>query len=172
MSTADDTYFTYYEPFDPQSFDKAIDDLARYAADEGPFDGVMAFSHGCSVAAAYILEQQRWQTQQDPGAVGQALPLKCAVFFCGRLPYTDAGPAKHARSSGKIRLPTAHIMGANDRVEPGAGLELTGICNCDNRFVFEHAGGHEVPGSRDKDALIDTVHTINRMLKQVEQGRC
>ncbi|MCJ1390656.1 hypothetical protein MMC18_003517 [Xylographa bjoerkii] len=165
VSKVDDEYFVYYEAFDRRSFDKAVQDLGRYVADEGPFEGVIAFSHGCSLAAAFLLEQQR-QCELDGG--GQAAPFKCAVFLCGRLPYIDAGEARHGTGAdGVIRIPTAHVWGGNDQVEPGQGLALSGICEVSLRSALEHGGGHEVPGSRDTDTLIGSVHTITRMLKRV-----
>ncbi|KAJ6028722.1 hypothetical protein N7540_004298 [Penicillium herquei] len=44
----------------------------------------------------------------------------------------------------QISIPTVHIYGSKD---PRflAGLQLSGACNAENRRVFNHGGGHEIP---------------------------
>ena len=96
--------------------------------------------------------------------------FKCAIFISGRMPYIDAGQEtghEYSGGGGIIEIPTTHIFGANDEVEPGQGLSLSEICCVQNRHVLEHEGGHIVPGPRDKDALIDSANTIKRMLGRV-----
>jgi hypothetical protein len=149
-----------------------VQDLERYLADEGPFDGLFAFSQGTSVASAAILEQQRGTSRTAHP------PIKCAVFFCGRPPYTDAHDLEgsveaqdqipFAMADGEIiEVPTAHIWGRNDKVEPGKASLLVEMCDNSNRFELAHDGGHEPPSARDKNALTDSVHAINRMLRLV-----
>lgn len=144
-----------------------MEDLGRYVAADGPFDGVIAFSQGTSLAAALVLEHQLRP------ACGNLL-FKCAIFLSGRMPYIDAGHEPGipdcvggTASEATMEIPTTHIFGCNDEVEPGQGLALSRICNPQNRYVFEHDGGHIVPGPRDKDALIDSANTIKRMLAGV-----
>ncbi|KAI9690814.1 MAG: hypothetical protein M1822_008433 [Bathelium mastoideum] len=178
ISASDGEYFKYYEPYDSTSFRKALDDLGKYLDTDGPFDGVIAFSQGCSLAAAFIIEEQRRQVQAGNGDPASASSFKCAVFFAGRPPYVDAGPEhrslggkKDAASSGsftmRIAIPTAHIWGANDEFEPGNALALYDLCGPQTRCVVVHEGGHEVPGPRDRDAVTESVHAIKRMLAKL-----
>ncbi|MCJ1384011.1 hypothetical protein MMC17_007126 [Xylographa soralifera] len=49
--------------------------------EEGPFDGILGFSQGAALAASVLLEH----TKKYGSRV--ALPVKCAVFICGSLPF-------------------------------------------------------------------------------------
>ena len=155
------------------SFRKAQDDLSRYITVEGAFDGVIAFSQGTSLASAFILEQQLRSSDGESGVKDQ--PFRCAVFISGRLPYLDVSeePYHVVHSGGTvlnsvIGIPTVHIWGTNDKVEPGQGLALSEMCKSQNRFVSVHDGGHEVPGPRNKEALTSSVHAIKRMLAKLK----
>lgn len=44
--------------------------------DRGPYDGVMGFSQGTGLIGSFLL----YHANEHPG---EALPFKCAVFFCG-----------------------------------------------------------------------------------------
>ena len=58
---------------------------------DGPFDGIMGFSQGASIAAAYLI--------RDPS---DSIPFKCAAFFCGSMPFdVDSAPFR-AMDDGKF----------------------------------------------------------------------
>ncbi|KAF2752843.1 hypothetical protein EJ05DRAFT_480865 [Pseudovirgaria hyperparasitica] len=160
LSNPADEHFVYYKPSDPISFSKAVTDLGSYVADEGPFDGVMAFSQGTSLASAFMIAKQNRQN-------GTA-PFKCAIFFCGRPPFVDI-PDQQATADTDIQLYTAHIWGARDE-EPELAPQLAQMCKASKRHVFAHDGGHEIPGGRDSVAFNGTVHVIERMLASVEKS--
>ena len=56
---------------------KAVDDLATYVAEHGPFDAIMGFSLGAALAATLLLRAESQQAR---------LPIRCAIFLCGVLP--------------------------------------------------------------------------------------
>ncbi|KAF7931398.1 hypothetical protein EAE99_003869 [Botrytis elliptica] len=51
--TGKDECFTYFDYGSQDSISKALEDLGRYIVEEGPFDGIMAFSHGASLASMF-----------------------------------------------------------------------------------------------------------------------
>lgn len=51
-------FYSYTEGYSPAEIRDALDDLEEFVQDNGPFDGVIGFSQGASMAASYILDQQ------------------------------------------------------------------------------------------------------------------
>lgn len=105
----------------------------------------------------------------------QRTGLRCGVFICGRPPFdagsryshTSANPMFEGGLDLKIDIPTAHIWGGKDQIEPGQGLALSELCRPELRQGHIHGGGHEVPGARHKDDLVESANAIRRMLAQL-----
>ncbi|TEY78487.1 hypothetical protein BOTCAL_0048g00130 [Botryotinia calthae] len=170
--SSDSDYLAYYEPNNSTSFSKAKSDLKTYIDEEGPFDGVIAFSQGSSLAAVVMIEQHVRQAAKFDATSTTTQPFRCAVFLSARLPYVDAGyhPQCHGMLTSEelIVVPTVHIWGAKDKIEPDQHLALSKICKRQTRYIFVHGGEHEVPGPRDKDSLTGSVRMIKKMLTEVE----
>lgn len=166
LATSEDVCFAYYKPHCEASFGKAVADLDKYLKTEGPFDGVIAFSQGASLASAILVDRLRLR---ESG-------LRCGIFFCGRLPFIDAGTPPSCSSHTAtpvvgeevmIGIPTVHIWGAEDNIEPGQASALSKLCCPEKRHVHIHGGGHEVPGPRDKEGLVESANTIRSMLARL-----
>lgn len=120
----------------------------------------MAFSQGASLASLLLAEE----AQQQP-------LLKCAIFFSGIVPCD-----RKALAQGKIRwlnpdldaevikVPTAHIWGANDLEYPGISEGLSKLCRAYGRRQVVHKGGHEIPGTKD-ESLVAIVHAIKETVR-------
>lgn len=156
LVSPEDQFFAYYQPNSARSFSKAMADLRGYIATEGPFDGIIAFSQSSSLAAALLLEQEYMAVNMPRGKP------RCAIFISGRLPFIDAGRDELPELASKIEVPTVHIWGANDDLEPGNAEELSKLCNSRCSSIVIHNGGHEVPGPSDHRALIASTHAIRR----------
>lgn len=169
FATAEHGYFAYYTPHEAESFRTALHDLKKYIETDGPFDGLIAFSQGTALASAFLMEQL--SSIGDGGRFRQ--PFQCAIFLCGRPPFLDTGfqppgpVAGEDRGEKLISIPTVHIWGSTDYVDPGQALALSALCGPQNTYVYIHPGGHEVPGPRDKVALINSANSIRRMLTVV-----
>ncbi|RFU27066.1 hypothetical protein B7463_g9262, partial [Scytalidium lignicola] len=72
----------YYNPFDPQDVLSAEYDIIDIAADEGPFDGILGYSQGGTLAAQTILRH----AQENPYATPDELPFRFGVFFNSSTP--------------------------------------------------------------------------------------
>ena len=148
-----------------ESIRKALSDLKRYIAEDGPFDGVIAFSVGATLAATLIISELHKHRGPDTRA-----PFKCAVFLSGGLPYDPAAVMRneiqHLGTGGEepIQIPTAHIWGSNDVLAKGTSVILSDLCNPHLKTVFVHDLGHDVPGARSHEAMNGAIRAIRRTI--------
>jgi pimeloyl-ACP methyl ester carboxylesterase len=157
--------WNYFDFTSTKSIRRALDQLHAFVSLEGPFDGVIAYSHGAAFAATYMIEQ----------AQHGALPFKCAVYFSagrpadtslfteGKLRFLDPSV-----DSVRIDIPTAHIWGANDTVHPGSWEVLRGLCAAECREEVVHIEGHDIPGGRAKEAVVEIAKAIRRTVARAE----
>lgn len=160
-------YFGYYNPNDCNSFHKALDDLEVFVREEGPFDGVIGFSQGATLASALLLRHlgsssggldAPWTPKvNDP-------PFKCAVFLSGYSPLDWTCMHTQHMQGCTISIPTAHVWGVNERGDFGGPAALKQLCDPQTGYFHEHRGGHEVPGAKNKKDLVQSANAIKRML--------
>jgi predicted esterase len=157
-----DDYYQYYDQSSASSMNLAISQLSHYIDSEGPFDGVIGYSQGASLAATFLIRY----AQQHPSS---PLPFKCAIFFSGGKPLNpsmlDMGKLEliDPKVTGTLlKLPTANIWGRNDMLWPGSSEVLCDICEEGTRSVALHDEGHDIPGVRAKDAVQSAVRAIRR----------
>jgi predicted esterase len=156
---------------DLESRAKALQDLESLVDEEGPFDGVMAFSQGAALAASLIVHKLR----KDPTGQRRRPVFRCAIFFSGGVPgelscIHSTGAASERLlsfdSDGEIiQIPTAHIWGATDQLYPTFGPVLSKLCRSDRRFVYIHPGGHEIPGPKDPQQVQETIVVIEKTIE-------
>ncbi len=89
-----------------KSIDKALQYLVQIMKDSGPFDAVIGYSEGATVAATLLLhEQRRFETKKIKPM------FKYAIFFGG---WPPVDPDTHAMilsdmSDTRIEIPTCHV---------------------------------------------------------------
>ncbi|RMJ23998.1 Serine hydrolase FSH1 [Aspergillus sp. HF37] len=139
------------------------------------FDGVMGFSEGGIVAAMLLLEDAR-----RPFA-----GFKCGIFFSAALPLdpdvvrTDVVRCINPDVDGVVlRVPTALIaeedlVRLRDRsplaplwCQEDAQEALVRVCDEGLREVVRHAQGHQVPGFKTTDGLLETLQAIERTIER------
>jgi pimeloyl-ACP methyl ester carboxylesterase len=147
-----------------ESTAKAIAQLETYLEVEGPFDGVIGYSQGATLAATYLIRFAQLNPAASP-------PFKCAIFFSGGHPVDprllDRGVLqllKPEQPSPLLSLPTASIWGRNDPLWPGSSETLWRLCDPAARVSFVHDEGHDIPGGRAKDAVMGSVGAIRRTI--------
>jgi hypothetical protein len=98
-------------------------------------------------------------------------PIKVAIFFSCSTPVDpevlmEKGVVKflEADPDDLIKIPTAHIWGANDKLWRETSESVSRMCAAKKRSVFVHDGGHEIPGGRDKSSILGAVHVIRRAI--------
>ncbi|PIG69496.1 efflux pump antibiotic resistance protein [Aspergillus arachidicola] len=115
VTNMDEATFTFCDPEQPQSCRQAARDIEGYIKEEGPFDGIIGFSLGATMALSWLVN---WY--QANGS--DVAPFKVAVFFSNaRQPYDHDALAMdriaylNSSQIGKvIDMPTAHIWGSAD----------------------------------------------------------
>lgn len=153
LASRDHRFYSLWNPNEPHTLVGALAQLDTYVADEGPFDGVLGFSAGCTLAGIYLAQKQQ-QGQQ---------PFRCAVFLSSGPVSTEMERlGLHQGQDRRLRIPTAHIWGSADEVAPAGGRELFEFCEAGpKRQVLVHDGGHEMPR---KDYLTKSVHVIRKVI--------
>ncbi|KAL8952235.1 MAG: hypothetical protein Q9222_001849 [Ikaeria aurantiellina] len=122
---------------------------------QGPFDGILGFSEGASLAASLILRK---------AAQGSAQLFKFAIFMCAVLVchFEEKDVILADETSMRITIPTVHITGARD---PGrqASMTLYNLCEPSCASLYQHNKGHTVPWG---PPVKDMAHEIATVLKQ------
>lgn len=169
LSDPSEQHYAYYDIGLPSSFAKAVDLLEAYINAEGPFDGVMAYSHGAGLAAMFLVREKYLNPSKPP-------PFRVAIFFSPVSVYDpvaylernevlvldDVGDGPPA-----VDIPTVIIYGKQDpRKEESKGLKA--ICHPDLVWEYVHEGGHEVPGIGVKDAISESVKIARRGIVTAE----
>ncbi|KAF4443748.1 DUF341 domain-containing protein [Fusarium austroafricanum] len=159
--------FAYYNPKSAESVLAAIDDLSEYIAEEGPFDGVLGFSQGASLAAMIIARARH----SNPA------PFQFAIFFCAGLPYCEKalslGKLKMLRVEDTkgpvIHVPTANIFGKKDP-DVSAAKALADLCQPWGRVVLDHGAGHEIPRV-PVDIVDDMARAVEKVVTKAAIGQ-
>lgn len=105
--------------------------------DADPFDGILGFSEGASIAARLLLDASDGRLKRRP---------QFAIFLCG-IPPIEAEPVGMVLADDtarRIDLPTAHVTGSQDVFLP-AGMALRNLCRRESATAFDHGGGHALP---------------------------
>lgn len=72
-------YYAWWEGNNPASVRTSHTWLLSKLARDGPYDGVLLFSQGCSLIASFLLYHQATNPTSPP-------PFKVAIFICGGIP--------------------------------------------------------------------------------------
>lgn len=67
-------FYSYVEGYSPIEIREAMDDMADFIEDNGPFDGVIGFSQGASMAATFLLDHYTRFPDEAP-------PFDFAIFL-------------------------------------------------------------------------------------------
>jgi predicted esterase len=140
-------YLAYYT--NKVEFDEAVattsDDIDEY----GPFDGVLAFSQGCHLAAALITANSDHQTTCSRFGFG---------VFMGASPFPIL-ECTEAKNPALLDLPILHVMGRGDEHQHHSRQYANMHRHVSDSIVLEHDGGHHVPSD------MAVIYSITRFMK-------
>lgn len=153
----DGPYYSYYRF--PRTFSADDDDeadileayelLYETIALHGPFDGILGFSHGGTLAAGFMIHHAKMSPRHPP-------LFRCAIFVNslppfrmqpGGLPVIDQG------LEGYIKIPCVSIAGAKDALFE-CSFALHRICDSASSTFVVHGKGHDVPTDRKNVAIM------------------
>lgn len=130
---------------------------------QGPFDGLMGFSEGGTVAAFMLIEDMRHPFGE----------FKCAIFFSAAPPpdpdAVRSGIVRHvdhATDGVLLKIPTAHIWSNVVEIDSTrAHRPLAQLCDEELRQEFIHDLGHDVPGSKSNQGLDGALRAIEHTIE-------
>lgn len=116
------------------NLEECKDYITNYMREHGPFDGLMGFSQGGVLAAAFAgLQQKGLALQQHP-------PLRFIILVSGA--GFNNQQLMHECYSEPVKCPSVHIIGALDFLKK-VNEEL--VLKFENPLVIRHEGKHTVP---------------------------
>ncbi|KAF3763391.1 hypothetical protein M406DRAFT_261659 [Cryphonectria parasitica EP155] len=146
---------------------RSTNNAIRYILDivkkHGPFDAVVGYSEGATMAATMLLYQQRQQKRW-----GTKPLFKYGIFFAG---WPPLDPRTHDiiladESDERIETRTLHIVGSLDPYIHGS-MALYNVCDMDTAVLFDHAKGHTLP--RDKETIRELVDVICETVAEMQE---
>ncbi|KAI9154918.1 Hydrolase FUB4 [Paramyrothecium foliicola] len=169
FSNTSTQHYSYYDLNSQESFVEAMDSLEAYIEAEGPFDGVMAYSQGAGLVTMLLV--RRYYLRPEKPSL-----FRCAILFSpvqvydfhsymqtGELKLLDGDEPRDAALS----IPVVVVYGeADDRKAECRGVQT--ICDPKLMSIFVHKGGHEIPGAKDKNELLDAVMMARRGITNAE----
>ncbi|KFH44103.1 hypothetical protein ACRE_050760 [Hapsidospora chrysogenum ATCC 11550] len=143
---------------------RMLDDLYRTVEEHGPFDGLLGYSEGATVAATLIVDDLK--RRKERGLEGSS--FRCAVFFHGWPPLATEGESTLLLSDDVgeiITVPTFHVVGASDPYLVGS-MALFSVCDSDTAEMFDHGKGHMVP--RDAVTVKELADRLRSFWEEME----
>ncbi|KAF9883546.1 hypothetical protein FE257_003185 [Aspergillus nanangensis] len=153
----DGPYYSYYQfprtfsnP-DPagESLQDAYDRLYDTIDEDGPFDGILGFSQGGTLAAGFLIHHAKLYPREPQ-------LFRCAIFINSLPPFRmnpGEDPVVDSDLHGYINLPTLSIGGAQDPLFEYS-LALHRLCDHESSAWLVHAKGHGIPGDKKSVAAI------------------
>lgn len=137
----------------------ALAAIYRTMDEEGPFDGICAYSEGATVASTLILDEQRRELEE-----GRPRQIKCAIFFAGWPPLLPGQNQMVLMDDSDITIdvPTLHVVGAGDPYLHGS-MALYNVCGEDGARLFDHGKGHIIP--RDERTCKELAVSVKEMVQ-------
>ena len=120
---------------------EAYDLMYNIIDEEGPFDGVLGFSHGGTLASGFLIHHAKTNPYIAP-------PFRCAVFLNSLPPFRmnpGESPVVDKDLEGYIKIPTVNVAGTKDFVYDYS-LALYGLCDPETSALLLHDKGHNIPG--------------------------
>lgn len=144
------------------NFDECLAYLEDYMIKHGPFDGLLGFSQGAILSAAFP------GMQSEGTALTRVPMIKFVIIISGAMfGGFEFGLPKQAADaySSPIKLPSLHIIGEKDFLkEPGIAL----LESFQDPFVIYHPNGHVVPRLDDKaeEIMLGFIDKIGKLQLQ------
>jgi hypothetical protein len=161
----------------------AIQFLFKIMEEEGPFEGIIGYSEGATMAGTLLLAEQRRKQLE-----GYEPMIKCAIFFAGWPPLDPQTFAMvlsdetetmidihscHISKSICLESPTISrkVLYTNysskvGSLDPyvGGSLALYNACDPDIAYMFDHGKGHTLP--RDAAVIKELGDVVRNMITE------
>lgn len=150
-------FYSYTNAYSPADIRDALDDLQHFIETSGPFDGVLGFSQGASIAVAYLMDHQLRHPEAAP-------PFDFAVLFSSVASFSP-DPASHesivaslvGTEEGRAAVenfprgdfstlpPKARIYTEHLALAYAVGREIGALTHDDDLAIFRSGDPNQVP---------------------------
>lgn len=151
-------YYSYHNE-SIESIIEAVNDLADYINETGPYDALMAFSLGAGLAATLLCRNELQKCTEENVSIQKCPTFKCAIFLCGIQPVDWRSLMKGSQERVRvgdttctISIPTVHALSPQDAQYFHESTKLLEICEPSKRTEIHHDLGHAVP-SRGEELI-------------------
>merc|ERR1711935_37385 len=150
FSTSDDNYMATEKSAIDTGFEATLNHVEQVLTEQGPFDGILAFSQGACLAAILCSIKNK-----------RNLSFHWAILAAGYRSRTD----QHAHYYlDEIYVPTLHIIGESDQVIPRPmSDELLSAFDAESAKVARHEAGHILPTKGEtKKQIVDFINELHQ----------
>jgi hypothetical protein len=173
IALEDEPVYAFIDPADLETGVTAYQNLMDYLEEEGPYDGVIAFSQAATMILTYLAHVAR----QNALGHDTPTPFKFTIFISIVHCPVDYEAFLRGQiieicpkdSKGVVCIPTVHIWGALDN-DPESASRAAQVCRDDVKWIYVHERGHEVPGAASGPELTRVVNNIRRALETANDG--
>ncbi|TLS26606.1 hypothetical protein PpBr36_05475 [Pyricularia pennisetigena] len=142
---------------------RAMKYLSDIIQRRGPFDGIIGYSEGATVASTFLLHEQRRRH-----LMGGPPTLKYGIFFAG---WPPVDPKTHGlvladETDERVETKTLHIVGSLDPYLDGS-MALYNVCDPDGAYLFDHAKGHTLP--RDRETIKELADVVREAIEELRE---
>lgn len=134
-----------------ETLDDAMEYIDEIVEEDGPFDGILGFSQGATMAFCYLHYRLRTRPFDPP-----FLPFSCAIFISASGTAKDQGTlVEYVGSTGRsITIPTLHVYGKQDDSSVAA-TTMFDYCKAGGHVEFLlHPYGHNIPTDAESSQRI------------------
>ncbi|XP_039265729.2 esterase OVCA2-like [Styela clava] len=134
FSSPDDTYHAQNHTDCCKGYEQSIEKIAQFMNDNGPFDGILAFSQGASLLSLICALKETGDVR---------FSFKFAILVAG---FRSRQSQHEKLYETVITTPSLHVIGDTDQViQREMSDEL--LCKFKDPVVLRHPGGHFIPTS-------------------------
>lgn len=126
-----------------EGWDASVTYLKTLCREQGPFDGVLGFSQGASLAAILAASLEHPERTPETSEPIQNKPFRFVISVSG---FRPADPKFDPLFRDQIQTPVMLIVGANDSIVTSERSQ-TLFERCANIRVVRHPGEHYLPTS-------------------------
>ncbi|KAL3995376.1 Serine hydrolase (FSH1) family protein [Acanthocheilonema viteae] len=120
---------------DHEGFEESVQAIVDFVQKEGPFDGILGFSQGATLAFLLSALKRKGDLNID---------FKFLILISG---FLSRNPEhQKLNEMAQSNIPCLHVYGKNDKVvSRELSAKLVELFDKDMVVVFEHPGGHMTP---------------------------
>ncbi|KAI9040231.1 uncharacterized protein KD926_008432 [Aspergillus affinis] len=161
----DEVCYSYFDGT-PSGALSAVEDLADYVAENGPFDAIMGFSLGATLSVMFLFNWSKLGFVESPFKfailLSSCLPCDWDALQMRRLEFMDP-----TQVTAPIKVPTIHCWSPQDTEYPGESRLVMEMCDASNRVNLQHSAGHNPPTQPGEvDKLAQVILDVSKITTQ------